>query len=59
MPVKWSVLELGGDKDFFLYISLINGLHNLKAVVRAVKLSVVVARGMYHAICNNYRINEN
>lgn len=43
----------------FLYTSLINCLHNLKAVVRAVKLNVVVTAGMYHAVCNNYRIIEN
>jgi len=34
-------------------------LHKLKPVVRSVKLSVVVSRGTYHAIDNNYRIMEN
>jgi hypothetical protein len=43
----------------FLYTSLINHLHNLKVVVRTVKLSVVVKRETYHAICNYYRITEN
>jgi hypothetical protein len=33
-------------------------LHNLEAVVSAVKLSVVVKRGTYTAICNSYRIIE-
>jgi hypothetical protein len=33
--------------------------HNLEAVVSTVKLSVVVKRGTYTAICNNYRLIEN
>jgi hypothetical protein len=33
-------------------------LRNLKAAVRAVKLSVVVKRGRYGGICSNYRIME-
>jgi hypothetical protein len=33
--------------------------HNLEAVVSTVKLSVVVKRGTYTAICNNYIIIEN
>jgi len=33
-------------------------LHNLKAAVRAEKLSVVVKRGTYGGICSNYRIME-
>jgi hypothetical protein len=33
-------------------------LHNLKAAARAVKLSVVVKRGMYGGIYSNYRIME-
>ena len=42
----------------FFYTISINRLHNLKSVVRAVKLSVVVKRGMYLVIANNYRIIE-
>ena len=33
-------------------------LHSLKAVVRALKLSVVVERGTYYTVCNNYWIIE-
>lgn len=33
-------------------------LHNLKAAVRTVKLSVVIKRGMYGGICSNYRIMQ-
>ena len=40
------------------YTSLINRLHNLKAVVRTMKLSVVAERGTYRAIYNDYRIIE-
>ena len=41
------------------YTSLMNRLHILKAVVTAVKLSVVVKRGMYRTNSHNYRITKN
>jgi hypothetical protein len=33
-------------------------LRNLKAGVRALKLTVIVKRGIYGGICSNYRIME-
>ena len=42
-----------------VYVTLVEkSLGNLKAAVRAVKLSVVVNRGTYGGICSNYRIME-
>jgi hypothetical protein len=41
------------------YTSLINRLHNLSAVVKAVTLGVFVKRGKYRAVCNNCSIMEN
>jgi len=54
-----SQLQLGGGVSCLCYTSLMNRLHILKAVVTAVKLSVVVKRGTYHTNCHNYRITKN
>ena len=55
-----GVFYLDGETSCLCYTSLINRLlHNSKAVVRAVKLRVVVKRVTYCDICNNYRIIQN
>jgi hypothetical protein len=51
-------LQLGCDESCLGYVGSKNHLHNLKAVVRAGELSVIVKRGTYRAECSNYRMNE-
>ena len=51
-------MQLGCDESCLGYVGSKNRLHNLKAVVRAGKLSVIVKRGTYRAEYSNYRMNE-